>query len=89
MARSGMFNDQQMELMIKEYQHLKSLKKVAIAFNVSVPTIAKYLRAAGVEIGKRGRPRKTLPLAVQDSSTFEEDCTSDRTSTTQLRTILG
>lgn len=60
MARSGMFNEAQMEQMAKEYKAVRSLKKVATSFNVSVPTIAKYLRSAGVEIGKRGRPKKVV-----------------------------
>jgi len=46
--------------MVKEYEVVQSLKKVAATFRVSVPTIAKYLRAEGVELRKPGRPRQVV-----------------------------
>jgi len=56
MPRQPMFNEDQVQKMVDSYTKAGlSLARIGADFGVSVPTIAKYLRAAGVEIRSRGR----------------------------------
>lgn len=66
MARTPMFNAIQVQRMKDAYVLEKQpLTKIASEFGVSVPTIAKYLRNADVELRGRGRPQgsKNVPKA--------------------------
>ena len=59
MPRAPMFQDTAIRRMTEMYELGGcSLAKIAAEFSVSVPTVAKYLRRAGISINKRGRPPK-------------------------------
>lgn len=65
-----------------------SLAKLSVDFGISVPTVSKYLKTAGVDIRPRGRPRKdekdlvptdpSMPMPdVSDDPETLEDVASD------------
>lgn len=47
-----------------------SLSSLAEQYQVSVPTVAKYLRKAGAQIRSRGRPKDTDSVTVQPGQTI-------------------
>ena len=74
MPRAPMFQDVQIQRMREMYELGDcSLAKIAVEFGVSVPTIAKYLRRAGVTVKGRGRPaKKDLTPTIPTPTVVEE-----------------
>lgn len=61
MPRAQLFQEDAVKRMVEMYELSGcSLAKIAVEYGVSVPTIAKYLRKAGVPIKARGRPAKKV-----------------------------
>lgn len=77
MAKRVTLSDQQIEKMKNQYlMQEQPLQKIAIDLGVSVPTVSRYLRQAGVAIRSKGRragAKHVTPVvnnAVEDTVTF-------------------